>query len=272
MKKTILLIIAVLSFVFSPSAYCQGVGVPSFTKEVRKQKMQLIGSDFTTTIYTSKLSFKQIADFYSKRLTKDGWQDLFSDKNIKKHIDSGVFSNQLIFKKGDEMITITYLPTSTIAKETRFSLSQGKISFPEEAEEQKPAVEAMETIDIPVYPNAEPVPFSFGSSGNKPLGYTTSDSAKEVLQFYRNKMPLHWWILEEEMLPTQQEINLQDLEKILQYGQLPPAAIERIRSLSIKMGHLAFKKGKKTCMIGVAEMSAPESSEIKSVISIVYSD
>ena len=281
MKRTIALIIVTLSFIILPGHYSWGqeafkglkvISVPSSTKEVRKQKMQLMGSDFTTTIYASKLSFKQIADFYSKRLTKDGWQDLFSDKNIKKHIGSGALSNQLIFKKGDEMITITYLPTSTIAKETRFSLSRGKISFPEEAEEQKPAVEAMEAIDIPVYPNAEPVSFSFGSSGNKPLGYTTSDSAEEVLQFYRNKMPLHWWILEEEMLPTQQEINPQDLEKIPQYGQLPPAAIERIKSLSTKMGHLAFKKGKRTCMVGVTELSGPDSSENMTVISIVYND
>jgi len=279
MKRTILLIIAALSFIILPGHYSWGqepfkglkvIPVPSSTKEVRKQKMQLMGSDFTTTIYASKLSFKQVADFYSKRLAKDSWQDLFSDKNIKKHVDSSVFPNQLIFKKGDEMITITYLPTSTLAGETRFSLSQGKISFPQEPEEQEPTVEAMEAIDIPVYPNAKPI--SFSSSGNKPLGYTTSDSAEEVLQFYRNKMSLYRWTLEEEMLPVQQEINPQDLEKIPQYGQLPPAAIERIKSLSIKMGHLVFKKGKKTCMVGVTEMSGPDFSENKSVISIVYSD
>lgn len=278
MKRTIALIIVVLSFIILPGHYSWGqeafkglkvIPVPSSTKEVRKQKMQLMGSDFTTTIYASKLSFKQIADFYSKHLTKDGWQDLFSDKNIKKHIGSGALSKQLIFKKDEEMITITYLPTSTLAGETRFSLSQGKMSFPEEAKEQEPTVEAMEAIDIPVYPNA--VPFSFGSPGDKPLGYTTSDSAEEVLQFYRNKMSLYRWTLEEEVFPTQQESNPQDLEKIPQYGQLSPAAIERIRSLSIKMGHLVFKKGKRACMIGVTEMSGPDSSENKTVISIVYS-
>lgn len=270
MKRAIVLIAVVLSFVFSPDAYCQGIGigVPSSTKEVRKQKMQIMGSDFTTTIYTSKLSFKQIADFYSRRLTKDGWQDLFSDKNIKKHIGSGALPNQLIFKKGDEMITISYLPTSTLAGETRFSLGQGKMSFSESAEEEKPAVKATEAIDIPVYPNA--TPFSFGSSDSKPLGYTTSDSAEKVLQFYRNKMLLHRWVLEEEVPPTQQEIDPQDLEKIPQYGQLPPSAIERVGSLSIKMGYLSFKKGKRVCMIGVTEMSGPNSSENKTVISIVY--
>jgi len=284
MKRTVVLIIVVLSFVFSPSAYCRGqeafkgvkftkaTPLPSFTKEVRKQKMQMVDSDFTTTIYASKLSFKQIADFYSKRLTKDGWQDLFSDKNIKKHIGSSVFPSQLIFKKDDEMITITYLPTSTLAGETRFSYARGKISFSQEPKEQEPAVEAMEAIDIPVYPNAEPVSLSFGSSGSEPLAYTTSDSAEEVLQFYRNKMLTYRWILEEEMPPTQQEINPQDLEKIPQYGQLPPEATERIRNFSIKMGYLAFKKGKRACMVGVTEMSAPDSSENESVISIVYSD
>jgi len=284
MKRAVVLIIVVSSFIFSPNAYCRAqeafkgvklakaIPLPSSTKEVRKQKMQLIGSDFTTTIYASKLSFKQIADFYSKRLTKDGWQDLFLDKNIKKYIDSVVLPNQLIFKKDSEMITITYLPTSTLAGETRYSLGRGKVSFSESAEEQKLTAETIEASDIPVYPNAEPVSISFGSFGNKPLGYTTSDNAEEVLQFYRNKMPLHWWTLEEEASPTQQEINPQDLEKIPQYGQLSPAIIEQIRSFSIKMGHLEFKKGKRACMIGVTEMSGSDSSENKTIISIVYSD
>jgi len=284
MKKIIVLIIAVLSFVFSPSAYCReqkafkgvkftkAIPAPSLTKKVRTQKMQLMNNDFTTTIYSSKLSFKQVADFYSKRLTKNGWQNLFLDKNIKKHIGPAVFSNQMVFKKDDEVVTITYLPTSAVAGETRFSLGRGKISFSESAEEQKSTAKATKASDVLVYPNAELVSFSFDSSGNKPLGYTTSDSVEEVFQFYRDKMLFHGWVLEGEVFPTQQEINPQDLEKIPQYGQLPSAVIEQIGNVSIKMGYSEFKKGKRACMIGVVEMSSPDSSENKTLISIVYSD
>ena len=275
MKRAVVLIIVVLSFVFTINAYCQGVKVPSSAKEVRKQKMQLMGNEFTTTIYSSKLSFKQIADFYSKSLPEDGWQDLFSGKENKEHIGSNTPPSQLVFKKGDEMITISYLPTSTLVGETRFSLSQGKMSFSESAGEQKPATKTTEASDIPVYPNATSAPFSFDYPGNKPLSYTTSDNVEEVLQFYRNKMLLHRWILEEEVFPIQQETSPQDLEKIPQYEQLSPSAIEQMEqmgSFSMKRGHLLFKKNKRSCMVGVAEMSTPDSSEIKTIISIVYSD
>ena len=269
MKRKIVLIMVILSFVFSLSAYCQGVGMPSFTKEVRKRKMQLMGSDFTTTIYASKLSFKQIADFYSKRLTHDGWQDLLSSYNAKKQVSADISPRQLIFKKGDEIITISYLPTSTLAGETRFSLGRGKM--PVNVEEQKPAAKIAEVSDIPAYPNAAPVSFSFDLSGNNPLGYTTSDSAEEVLRFYRKKMLIYRWTLEEEASPTQQKIDPQNLEKIPQYGQLSPLEIEQMGNFSIKMGYLAFKKGKRTCMIGVTEVLGPDSSEAKTIISIVYS-
>jgi len=281
MKRIVVLITIVLSFTILPSPYSWGqeafeglkvIPAPPSTTEVRKQKMQLMGNNFDTTIYASKLSFKKVADFYNKSLTNNEWQNLFSAKDIKSYMGSNIPSNQLIFRKGEEMITISYLPTSALAGETRFSLSRGKMSFPENKEEQESAAEIMGAIDIPVYPNAKPIPFSFDFSGNTPVGYVTSDSGEAILQFYRNEMLLHRWELDEEMPLSLQEINSQNLEKISQYKQLPPLTIEQMKNFSMKMGYLAFKKGRRTCMVGVTEILDPDFSESKTIISIVYSN
>lgn len=269
----------ILSFITLSAYYVRGeevskgsaiIPIPSATKELRIEKTQFGNSDLNTAIYASRLSFKKIIDFYRRNLTKDGWQDLLSGKDLKGRLSPLLSLKQLIFKKDEEILTVTYLPTSARAGETRFSISRSKMpSFEEEAQET--AAKTMAAIDIPAYPNSQPVAFSFGPSANKPLGYTTSDSAEEVFNFYRDNMPLRWWTLEKEIPPSREEISSQDLEKTPQYKKLSSQTMEELKSLSLKTGYLAFKKKNKTCIIGIVEALGQDSGEDNTFISIVHS-
>jgi hypothetical protein len=278
MSRKITLMAVILSFITLSAYYVRGeevfkgsaiIPIPSATRELRTEKTQFGNSDLNTTIYASQLSFKKITDFYRRNLTKNGWQDLLSGRDLKGRISPLLSLKQLIFKRDEEILTVTYLPTSARAGETRFSISRSKMpSFKEETQET--AAKTMATIDIPAYPNSQPVVFSFGPSANKPLGYTTSDSAEEVFNFYRDKMPLHWWTLEKETPISQEEINARDLEKNPQYKRLSSRTMEELKNLSLKTGYLAFKKKDKTCIIGIVEALGQDSGEDNTFISIVY--
>lgn len=276
LRKGIAIIIFVLSLVYPLIAYCAWLPVPSSTQELRRDRQELMGNDIIVTIYQSDLSFDEIAEFYKERLGASGWQEITADKTITKDLSRGAFSKLSIFQKDDNMITISYLPTSEIVGKTRYSLTQGKFSFPEDAgEKEKIKLEEYgNTKGIPAYPNATLVPFASAKTfSGRQWAYNTSDTPESVLGFYREKMSAYGWELDQQIPITKDSYNPQDLEKVPQYkelkAELSSSMQNRLSNTSMRLGSLKFRKNNEVCIIAVTEITSL--SGINTQISILSS-
>jgi hypothetical protein len=274
-------IIAVLLFIFPLSAYCEGgnpleglkiipyyttVPIPPTTRQIQQEKTQMMGNEFTITIYASELSFKEIAQFYRERLGREGWEDMANNEKLKNLGKTDFFTQTLIFKKADEMINIQNLPSAD-PQETRFSLGRGNIQSLRAGE---PEVSKVEFKDIPAYPNATAAPLSsMRTSTKEQTGYMTSDSVEMVMQFYRDKLSISGWQIESE-LPLNDFSGAQSLENCPGCEKLPSATMAKIQGSSMKMVAFNITKQGKSCYLGATEMSIPGggSSDAKTIISI----
>lgn len=243
------------------------VPLPAATKEAQQEKAQLAGGDFLIKIYTSDLSFAEIAKFYQTRLAQNGWEDISKHKRAEAVAGSDYFKNTLIFKKGQELLTIQNLQASG-KNTTSFSISKGRPAFLKSPEEQA-VVNEVEFKDIPVYPNGKLYPLSsIQTAGRKQVAYVTADNLDTVIQFYRRELSaVGWQIVDELPVIASSEADLKDYPQI---EKLPvPADVKKaIKGSSMRMEALQAKKGKETCTIGVSEIDIPASSRKQTTISI----
>ncbi len=271
-----LILILLFAFVFSCSAYCGwkdtlGLGVktapkPPSAKKVRTEQMKVMGINFPVTIYSSKDSFAEISRFYRRKLVSQGWEDLLSKQSIMSGGTSG-FAKMLIFIKDEEMITVQELPSSGASTDTYFSVSRGESSLPKYEETERP-----EPKDVPIYPNARPIPMYFDFGGTQPLGYATSDSVESVIDFYKGSMPSYGWALEADMPIQEKRSSKADLEAIPNYNQILPGGGSQSQDFYTKMGSVRFKKERKRCTISAAEVPSYGSLPAETTISIDYSE
>jgi hypothetical protein len=187
-----------------------------------------------------------------------------TNEKLKDLVKNNFFAQALIFKKENEMLNIQNLPSAD-PQETRFSLSRGNIQTLKTGE---PQISEVEFRDIPLYPNAELAPLSSMRTPTKEqLGYTTSDSVEKVMQFYREKLLLSGWVIENE-LPLSEYSGAQDLANCPECQKLSPETLTKIQGSSMRMAALNATRQGKSCYIGATEMSLPDSSAEKTVISI----
>lgn len=267
MHKKLLIITAIAAnlIVLLP-AYCAWedtmVPLPPGAREIKQEKTQMVGNEFTITIYASELPFAEIARFYRERMAREGWEDILSDEKIKASLQPGFSSQALIFKKDNRMINIQNLPSGN-PQETTFSLCRGNSQALGTGE---PQVSEVEFKDIPVYPNAIAAPLSsMRTATREQLGYTTSDSAEAVMQFYREKLPFSGWVIQNE-LPLNEYAGTQ--ADCPACAELPAETIAKIKNSSMKMAALNATRQGKSCYIGATEMSLPEGQGQKTIISI----
>lgn len=285
MKKIAMMIIVMLSLLLAGVVYAEEVDqilkgleqsyivpVPAYAEEVNKETSQIMGSNCLITIYDTTLPFAEIAKFYRQRLGADGWQDISQDKNVMQSVKVDLFSDMLIFKKGDDVVNIQNL---SIGGKTSFSVGRGRLAFsPEIQESQKLKVENYaQTKDIPVYPHASLDTLStFNTSLGEQWGYMTSDSAETVLDFYRQNMLAKGWKIEREMPIAEQAYNPKDLENCPKCRKLQPQldanTQTQLLNTSVKLGSLQFRKDGQVCTIAATEILSPGNNN--TIVSVLY--
>jgi len=274
MKKALLAVILALlclsSFLACAFAdWQEPFPLPSAAEELSREQMQLMGGDFTITIYATELSFKEITKFYQEKLLQNGWEDISKDEKLKQLANAGLFSKSLFFKNNDEVITIQNLPNPQAPRETRFSLARGRPRFlRSDLGEEEPEPEHRELKDIPVYPGATMEPFSsIRTQGRIQVGYTTSDNIEQVIQFYREELPVYGWEIEEE-LPVM-EYDSQDLTQCAECKKMPASLQSELKDSAMRMQGLRISKDSRACIIGISEFSSSGAAP-ETLISINY--
>lgn len=230
--------------------------LPSSVEELSSEEMQLMGGDFTVTVYTSDLSFKEIAKFYKEKLPQSGWEDVSKNEKVKQLASGGLFSSLLLFEKGEEFITIQNLPNLQAPRQTRFSLARGNPRFlKSDLEEAEPEPEPIELKDLPVYPAAVMEPFSSMRTQDRiQVGYTTPDSIEPVIQFYQEKLPVYGWEIDDELPVT--EYGSPDLAQCAECKKIPASLQNELKDSAMRMQAFKVNKASQACIIGLSEFSS----------------
>lgn len=187
--------------------------VPANTEQVKEQTRKIAGSDFKFTYYVSRQDKEGIKDFYRRELSGLGWNEQELKQSLSEaktgsavQVSGNVFfDNNLVFKKEDSILTLTFLPEGVIKDErVRFSISEGKLELGKKRdiskqEEYVPQLMARPKKNIaPLYPKATLINFS-EKDGYLNATYFTKDYIEDVADFYKNNMSGHGWSLISEI-------------------------------------------------------------------------
>lgn len=271
MKLSVLILIFCLCF--QPAAFCfwGDLPLPSATRELKKEKMELVGREGMVITYSSWLSFRDIVDFYRINLVNAGWKEVLAADEIKKHLGPAVLDKMLIFQKEDDLITIKF--NSENGQKTEYVLLKNKTLPSEEEFKRMQAEKAKDTWGIPVYPGAEINPLACTGQHK---GYSTKDSAEAVLKFYADKMSALGWETENITPIDRQELDAQSLDNCPECRELlkgPLASLqEKIKGGYMDMGQIEFSKKGESCIVGVTQTVFPDNdnTEDNTLISIIH--
>ncbi len=157
-----------------------------------------------TVYYKTSLNKSQLIDFYSRQLSRSGWADKenaldalnkfnapFPQK--QKGIDvKGLLKNMIYFHKNDQTLMLMVIPPRGRHTATIFTLSYiGGGAWGQNFNLQPQAEEL--PASIPVYPGAQ-----FISRVLKSRIYSANADIAAAVDFYRQKMPIQGWVLENQ--------------------------------------------------------------------------
>ncbi len=236
---------------FQKSSLQEKVPLPRSSKKIHSANPIVTGHQFNTTVYTSDLSQAEIEEFYNEKLSRAGWDKVSMPVNEEARM-----VNMVIFTKNERIVSITFLPISKLRGQTTFSVSEGTVSPPEEPLDKSP-----QKLDfMPLYPGAEQVMFTESMAGVS-AGYTSKDSIRAVIDFYKREMPLKGWALQREVEPGSEKFDLQ-------YKQCPTCADYP----QVQTSMLQFSKDNGgICIIGATRMPASEEQVIsETAINVNY--
>jgi len=262
--KPLVIITLTLILIFSLAGqgmcFWQGLPVPSGAEELKKEKIELAGREGEVIVYSSRLSFKEITNFYRINLVNSSW----------KEVPMG--NSMVVFQKDDDLVTIK-LKSET--NKTQYLVIKNKtLPSGEEFENLKRKKAAEKFADIPDYPGAEINPFA--SVGHR-KGYTTKDSAEKVLSFYDDKMTARGWEVVDVVPLSSQEYISPGLEDTPEYKKilekLPKDTEDKFKDAYMNIGQIKFIKDNKICFVRVNQKVLPSNQTgNRTLITVVYSE
>lgn len=176
-----------------------GVALPAGTESLQTSKSTLMGENFNTGIYSTNLSFSQIKAFYRETLAKQGWTESKVPADAEKKLGTEIIA----FRKGQEMLNIMYMPTSTITGKTTFSIGKGVVPSTANITEAKLTPQKLNFM--PLYPGLQQMSYSERPNATT-VGYTTKDDITSVVTFYKSRMPGYGWMLSKDRPVTRETI------------------------------------------------------------------
>ncbi len=170
-------------------------------------------SSADTVYYKTVLDTRKLISFYTKELSRRGWENKENaleaikkinvpfDKQYKGVDVEGLLKNMIYFYKNEQTLMLMIIPPRGRHTETIFTLSYIGGAFFNQGSSQSQSSELPSSI--PIYPQAE-----FMSRVLKTRIYTIGNKGiNEVINFYKQKMPVSGWILQNETPITEEIID-----------------------------------------------------------------
>lgn len=158
----------------------QDIPLPRDAQEMMNKSANFGPSPVALKAYETSLSDKGIASFYKSEMKKRGWVERAS----------------LFFIKDDMFVNLGIVPIKPSSGKTRFTVASGKM-FNEEAIKQMEK-DTPDTLNfMPLYPKAKQKALMDTPTGLI-ASYSVDSSIKDVISFYKSKMPQYGWVLSEE--------------------------------------------------------------------------
>lgn len=238
LKKSLLFLFFFLFFVlFSVSARAwENVPLPGQTTKLKEEEMLVDGQKINLIYCRSSLSAQGISSFYLRFLPGMGWQEDCPECRRKGS------NTPLIFTRAETKITINIIPNPFEKGKNEVAITLSEVAkeprqLPQEGEDAPGA----DLSFLPRYPASQRISSFSREAGKKVMfTYTTTDSVREVLNFYQQKMADYDWKLV-------METNFQDLLSSPQFAQLKKEA-----EFEGEGGGLVFKGSYGECIISVS--------------------
>jgi len=271
----VIMLILMLSLTCAGKTFCgwldfYSTPVPAGAKEAAKEKAYMLGSDFIITVYDFHGPFDEVAKFYLRRLTQDGWEQMASDEKVARELAAQKLpAPPLMFRKGEDTIIVANLggPPGGI----KFSVSRGALYYFKAKKGQtllEP--EDIQFKDIPVYPQASLVPLSsIVTPLRRQVGFSTNEPLAQVVKFYKQKLPLAGWRIVDELPMTDYDPKV--LQDCPNCGNLSKDTLAAAKGLSLESTGIKAVKGQEVCIIGVSASKAAGRGMGETRISITVS-
>jgi hypothetical protein len=198
---------------------------------------------FSMRLYRTAMPVAKLSAFFLKEMMDAGWQ------GEKKQ--DGVF----MFKKGQETVFIVIVPPRRKGSLTQFTITTGTVPSEDKilaTRKDKPDKLSF----MPLYPNSKQILLMDLPSGAVTASYTTNDSIKEVIFFYKAQMLNSNWVLVNESPIEDISTDCPSCKKNMEslkgsnYGNLDLSKIEV--KTNTKKSSLLFQRGNgESCVINV---------------------
>lgn len=252
-KKSLFFLFSFFLFILSSvsAGVWENVPLPGQTTKLKEEETLLNGQKINFIYCRSSLSAQDISSFYLRFLPGMGWQEACPECRGEGR------NTPLSFTRAETKITISIIPNPFEKGKNEILITLSKVvkdphQGPEEGEDASSAGLSF----LPRYPASQRISSLSREAGKKVmLAYTTTDSVREVLNFYQQKMVGDGWKL---VMDT----NFQNLLSSPQFARLKEEA-----KLDGDGGGLVFKGPDGECIISV--MAHPKEKGVN-IIGIKY--
>ncbi|RJP27426.1 MAG: hypothetical protein C4533_08195 [Candidatus Omnitrophota bacterium] len=187
----------------------KGLPVPAGAVEQNHKVRSVGGIDFDFKYYETNASIEDVISFYRNRLPKLGWKEFLPHKELDKFstmpnvkVDPSLtkFSDtNLLFMKDNKMLAISFIPEKyALSKKTKFAVAEGLKAMDRASGVEVNAQSAHSSINFaPQYPGSNEI--GVYDKNDITFGILTSkDSPKDILAFYKEKMPDYGWTVSKD--------------------------------------------------------------------------